>query len=184
MGLGLLVAAHGEALDTILEGGTGTNSVSFDQPQEMPERLESGTLNVPAIAGLRAGLAFVREKSRERILRHEIAVARTAWRALHALDQVELFTPNRTANRLHPCSRSGCAACRARRRPPPWHRRALRCAPVCTARRRPTALWGRSSPAPCGFVLPAFTTEQEIRSFAAVMRSVVRNSQDVHKERL
>jgi selenocysteine lyase/cysteine desulfurase len=37
-------------------GGTGNMSVLQDMPPELPERLEPGTLNVPGIAGLRAGL--------------------------------------------------------------------------------------------------------------------------------
>lgn len=184
MGLGLLITSRGEALDTILEGGTGTNSVSFDQPQEMPERLESGTLNVPAVAGLRAGLSFVREKSRKRILHHELSVARAAWRALRALDRVELFSPEPDGESFAPVfsfrvrgvpseetaaalAQAGIAV-----------RAGLHCAPAAHR------FMGTLESGAVRICPSAFTTEQEIRSFAAVMRSVVRNSQDVHKERL
>ena len=49
----LLCAAEPKPL---LMGGTGNMSVLQDMPPELPERLEPGTLNVPGIAGLRAGL--------------------------------------------------------------------------------------------------------------------------------
>ncbi len=47
------------SFNTIIEGGTGTSSFSPLQPTEYPERLESGTLNVPGICGLGAGLKFI-----------------------------------------------------------------------------------------------------------------------------
>ena len=47
MGIGVLIAR--KPIDfTVLEGGTGTNSVDLSQPLDMPERFESGTVNLPA----------------------------------------------------------------------------------------------------------------------------------------
>ncbi|GAB7016581.1 aminotransferase class V-fold PLP-dependent enzyme [Methanogenium cariaci] len=40
-------------------GGTGTDSFSLFQPQEMPEKFEVGTPNYPGLAALAAGIAFV-----------------------------------------------------------------------------------------------------------------------------
>ena len=57
MGTGLLLVREPERLlGTLVEGGTGTQSRSFQMPQEAPERYESGTVNVPGILGLGAGL--------------------------------------------------------------------------------------------------------------------------------
>ena len=55
MGIGA-VLHDGCIKETIIEGGTGTESFNFSQPLSFPERLESGTLNVPAICGLKKGL--------------------------------------------------------------------------------------------------------------------------------
>ena len=49
-----------EALD--LFGGTGSFSREIRMPEELPDRLEAGTHNVPGIAGLREGVRFVRKK--------------------------------------------------------------------------------------------------------------------------
>ncbi len=42
-------------------GGTGSLSDKAEQPAFLPDRLESGTLNTPGIAGLAAGLKFIHE---------------------------------------------------------------------------------------------------------------------------
>jgi selenocysteine lyase/cysteine desulfurase len=43
----------------LLFGGTGSNSAEAAMPEFLPDRLEAGTLNVPGIAGLDAGMAYV-----------------------------------------------------------------------------------------------------------------------------
>ena len=40
-------------------GGTGTSSININQPDELPEMLESGTLSTPLIAGLNAGIKYL-----------------------------------------------------------------------------------------------------------------------------
>lgn len=54
---GLYVAPHLE-LDQVLVGGTGVRSERLSHPPEMPLRLEAGTPNVPALAGLLAALEW------------------------------------------------------------------------------------------------------------------------------
>lgn len=58
MGTGALLH-NGIAFDTLFEGGTGTESFNLDQPNDYPERLEAGTLNLPGICGLSAGVKFL-----------------------------------------------------------------------------------------------------------------------------
>ena len=52
-GTGLLLCGH-EA-QPLLEGGTGSQSLLQHMPQELPDRLEAGTHNMPGIAGLLEG---------------------------------------------------------------------------------------------------------------------------------
>lgn len=47
------------SLQPIKFGGTGTSSINLEQPKELPESLESGTLSTPLIAGLNAGIKYV-----------------------------------------------------------------------------------------------------------------------------
>jgi cysteine desulfurase family protein len=92
MGTGMLITPNGSSLSTVVEGGTGTESIRAEQPSGMPERLESGTQNMPGIAGLRAGMAFVRRKGIKRIHEHEMTLIRSLYRSLAAMDGVELYT--------------------------------------------------------------------------------------------
>jgi selenocysteine lyase/cysteine desulfurase len=54
------------------EGGTGGDSSSETQPQQLPYFLEGGTPNVLGIAGLAAGIAWVAERGVETARKHEV----------------------------------------------------------------------------------------------------------------
>lgn len=59
MGSGVLCIGENVNVSPLLFGGTGTESYSLNQPENYPERLESGTLNLPAIAALAEGAKYV-----------------------------------------------------------------------------------------------------------------------------
>ncbi len=52
-------------------GGTGVRSQDLEQPQQLPFRLEAGTLNAVGLAGLTAGLQWVQDEGLEKIRAHE-----------------------------------------------------------------------------------------------------------------
>lgn len=60
MGVGLLITDGKTELETILEGGAGIHSLDTEMPELLPERLEPGTLPLPAIAGLLEGIRWVK----------------------------------------------------------------------------------------------------------------------------
>ena len=67
-GTGALWVAPGLTLAPLRQGGTGSMSESMFQPRMMPDSLESGTQNLPGIAGLLAGMRFAlshREQAHE-----------------------------------------------------------------------------------------------------------------------
>ena len=68
-GTGLLLCA-GEG-QPLLYGGTGTASRSREMPEELPERLEAGTVNVPGFAGLTAGMRYLHETGIEAVYDRE-----------------------------------------------------------------------------------------------------------------
>ncbi|HCC35755.1 MAG TPA: cysteine desulfurase [Ruminococcaceae bacterium] len=90
MGNGILIA-DGKPLSTIIEGGTGTASIDFNQPSELPERFESGTVNAPGIIALAAGLEFVKSKGTENIYRHEIGLIRYLYKKLQKIEGVKFY---------------------------------------------------------------------------------------------
>lgn len=92
MGTGILITNDNE-LDTIIEGGTGTASIMLDQPNELPEMLESGTINVPGIMGIGAGIDFINAKGMDRIYSHEMLLIKALYRKLRKTPGVKLYTP-------------------------------------------------------------------------------------------
>lgn len=58
-GVGGLYIKEGIILRTLKEGGTGVSSSLPEMPDIMPERYEAGTLNLPGIAGLEAGIGYI-----------------------------------------------------------------------------------------------------------------------------
>lgn len=82
-GTGLLLC--GQPGKPLLYGGTGSQSRSHEMPQDLPERLEPGTLNVPGAAGLAAGISIVERKGTDAIFRREHTQAEKLSRDLRDL---------------------------------------------------------------------------------------------------
>ena len=69
----------------LLQGGTGSRSRSCQMPDFLPDAAEAGTLNVPGIAGLQAGLAYVEKQGVQNIFAREQAQARRCAEGLEKL---------------------------------------------------------------------------------------------------
>lgn len=102
MGTGLLLCSESDKLPPLIRGGTGSYSLLPQQPQELPERLESGTPNTPGICGLRQGLAFVRQKGRERIYTHEIRNLQQVYDRLAEHPAIRFYTPRPSVGKTAP----------------------------------------------------------------------------------
>ncbi len=80
-------------INPLLQGGTGSLSESLEQPLCMPDILESGTANTPGIAGLKAGVAYIREYGRENIRAHEQRLTSLLLDGLREIKGVRIFGP-------------------------------------------------------------------------------------------
>ena len=92
MGLGMLIINCDRKLRTLIEGGTGSLSGVNEQPDFLPDRFESGTLNVPAIAALDVGMSFIDTIGRQRLENHEMNLVRRAYDAFSAMPECALYT--------------------------------------------------------------------------------------------
>lgn len=92
MGTGILAARRPELLKPRLFGGTGSYSLLPTQPEELPDMLESGTLNVPGICGLSAGIEKVLSEGEENISKREMKFAKELYSELSKIGNVVLFT--------------------------------------------------------------------------------------------
>ncbi len=99
-GSGFFLLRNGLSADTLLEGGSGYQSLDPTMPEEPPERYEAGTLPTPAIAGLCEGVRFIQRIGLQTIHAHECAFnARLAERLL-ALPGITVYTPQHVGSVL------------------------------------------------------------------------------------
>lgn len=173
-GTGFLYLAEGIDPAPLMVGGTGGFSSDPDQPAEMPARYESGTLNLPGIAGLKAGAEFVLRTGTDAIRKQEDELVGLLLDGLASIPGLTLHGPlpgterggivSFTVEGMDPaligftldreydiCVRTGlhCA---------PDAHRTIGTFPIGTARVSP------------GF----FTTENEIEAFLRAMERIVR----------
>lgn len=66
-GVGFAVFGNDDFKKTFIEGGSGSESKSTEMPRMLPERLEAGTLPLPAIISLGAGIDFINRTGQEKI---------------------------------------------------------------------------------------------------------------------
>jgi cysteine desulfurase / selenocysteine lyase len=102
LGTGVLYIGPGveKQLVPIRQGGTGTKSDEDRQPDNLPDRYESGNLNVPAIAGLEAGVTHLRQLGESHILAHSRALVQRLIAGLTGLPGLRLFGPPSGADRV------------------------------------------------------------------------------------
>lgn len=81
-------------------GGTGSASDSDEQPEFLPDRFESGTLNLIGIAGLRAAVEFILETGVEEIGKKETKMTDYLLNRLSAMKQVSVLGPHDSTRRM------------------------------------------------------------------------------------
>ena len=96
MGTGILIA-EAPIKNILISGGTGTNSLELVQPEELPERMESGTVNLPGIMGIGAGINFVKGKNIKKIHKYEIDLLKQAYFGIERIGG-KLYTPPPTTD--------------------------------------------------------------------------------------
>jgi len=98
-GLVLGAAVEARQLEPLVRGGTGSRSESEEQPEDLPDRFESGTPNGAGIAGLGAGIRHVLARGVESARAHEIALTRQLLNGLRRLPGVHVYGPEDPARR-------------------------------------------------------------------------------------
>ncbi|MBQ8432353.1 MAG: aminotransferase class V-fold PLP-dependent enzyme [Clostridia bacterium] len=92
-GSGMLLLGDGIMADTLLEGGSGYNSLDAEMPLEAPERYEAGTLATPAIVGLCEGIREVKRLGVASIARHIAGLNARLQNHLRHLPGVRIYAP-------------------------------------------------------------------------------------------
>lgn len=98
-GTGMLLVEGKIDLAPIHHGGTGSFSAEPNQPSQWPEKLESGTLNTPGIAGLYAALQEY-EKLKNEIVPRETILANDLLKRLKEIAGITCYGPEESEERM------------------------------------------------------------------------------------
>ncbi|GMG98081.1 aminotransferase class V-fold PLP-dependent enzyme [Tepidimicrobium xylanilyticum] len=92
-GTGGLYIREGLDVRELSQGGTGSVSYELEQPNILPDRYESGTLNGPGIIGLGAGVKYIMEKGMDSIRKHEEELTMHFIEEITKINNVKVYGP-------------------------------------------------------------------------------------------
>ncbi len=88
-GSGFILCRHNE-LEPLIFGGTGGESARRVQPDYLPERLEAGTLPIPAICSMIEGINFLEKVGLQNLFAHKKHLVKTLYRGLKRNPMIEI----------------------------------------------------------------------------------------------
>jgi cysteine desulfurase family protein len=100
MGIGGLYVREGVEIRHTRAGGTGVRSAIRTHLDEYPYRLEYGTLNLPGIAGLNAGVKWLLKEGMSKIHERETQLLGILRDGLREIDGVTLYCQDNLANHI------------------------------------------------------------------------------------
>ncbi len=90
-GIGGLYIRNPDIIKPLIYGGTGSKSEMISQPDLLPDKYESGTLNVPAIAALGAGIKFIQKTGLDNIRRHNQELVALLLEGLQSIGGIVIY---------------------------------------------------------------------------------------------
>lgn len=90
-GTGFLYVDEDIVINPIYLGGTGSLSESLNQPEFMPDMLETGTINAVGIVGLGSGIDYITEKGIENICKHQQALVYDCITQLEQIPSIKIY---------------------------------------------------------------------------------------------
>ncbi len=99
-GTGGLYLAPEIELKPLKEGGTGSKSYLETQPEDLPDRYESGTPNTMGLAGLKAGVEYILDRGLDEIRARELQLTEMLLEKLNRLEGCEVYGPGSARERV------------------------------------------------------------------------------------
>ncbi len=90
-GTGALLVKEGLEVKPLKVGGSGIHTYDRYHPEEMPTRLEAGTLNMHGIAGLHAALSWINDTGISTIHQKELYLAGLFYDGIKDIDSVKFY---------------------------------------------------------------------------------------------
>ena len=150
-------------------GGNGINSAKTDMGKVSPESYEGGTLAVPSIAGLGAGVRFVKRIGTAKIRAHEAALCEKIKQNLRFDGRIKIYLPEESGSALlfNAYGIDGSELARRLARRGICTRAGLHCAPTAHE-----ALGTGGDAVRLSF--SAFNTAEEAESFCAILKECLK----------
>ena len=98
-GTGGLCIKKGVDIKPLKTGGSGIKTYSKTQPENMPTRLEAGTLNSHSIAGLNAALKFIENETIEKIRDKERELSDCFYNGVKNIENIKFYGNYNTKQR-------------------------------------------------------------------------------------
>lgn len=86
----ILTDEMADQMEPLITGGTGSVSDTEIQPDFLPDKFESGTMNIPAIYGLDAALSYLQRTGLEEIRTYELELTQLFLEGVGNMDQVRI----------------------------------------------------------------------------------------------
>lgn len=93
MGTGGLIVNTDYEINPLKAGGTGGDSKYEYQPEYYPNKLETGTLNVSGIVGLRESIKFINNETIDKIYKKEKKLISYALKKLQEVENIKIYGP-------------------------------------------------------------------------------------------
>lgn len=88
-------SVEASSIPPLVTGGSGSDSQSLFMPNELPDRLEAGTLPVEAILSLKSGIDFIRDVGIKNIRQKEETLTAYMRNRMLSLPSLRLYMANR-----------------------------------------------------------------------------------------
>jgi cysteine desulfurase/selenocysteine lyase len=91
---------HTAEMQPLVRGGTGSRSEFEIQPEDCPDKFESGTLNGAGIAGLGASVRCILKEGAASVRNHEMALAQLLMEGLESIQGLTVYGPRNIRDRV------------------------------------------------------------------------------------
>jgi cysteine desulfurase/selenocysteine lyase len=88
------------SLVPLILGGTGSRSESQEQPEDLPDKFEAGTMNLIGLAGLSAGLDWIKIEGIEKIREHAKILSSALIQGLSVIQGARVFGTHEPASSI------------------------------------------------------------------------------------
>lgn len=96
----LISPALDDRMEPLIMGGTGSQSDRFEMPKSLPDKYESGTLNLPGIIGLHASLSYIKRQGMEKLHQKKMELTQYFLEQVKEFSEIQIIGKKGIENRV------------------------------------------------------------------------------------